>query len=44
MVHSKIKPNVNYITYAQVVDIQDKGKMSVLVVEAKSYEKLENGK
>ncbi len=44
MIHSRIKPNVIYKTYIEVIDIQDKGKMSVLVTEAKSYEILENGK
>ena len=44
MVHEKLKPKVPYVTYGQVVDVQDKGKMSLLIMEFKSLEKLENSK
>ena len=44
MVHEKLKPKVPYVTYGRVVDVQDKGKMSLLIMEFKSFEKLENGK
>ena len=44
MIHSKLKPKVTYVTYGQVIDVQDKGKMSLLLMEFKSFEKDKNGK
>ena len=42
MVKTQLKPKVPYITRGEVIDIQDKGKMSLLLMEFKSYEVQDN--
>ena len=32
LVHTHLKPRVNYITRGKVIDVQDKGKMSLLIL------------